>query len=261
MVSHTMCAPQRSLRAAIRARAWPSGAPLSATRLVQPLFVQEPEGRTPISAMPGCVRLGPSALLDEVDELVRLGICTVVLFPMLPASRKDPIGSGACDADGLIPSTVRRLRECFPTLLVMTDVALDPYNSDGHDGIVGASGAILNDETVEALCRQALVQAEAGAQIVAPSDMMDGRVGAIRETLDAHGHQEVAIVSYTAKYAASWYGPFREALDSAPRFGDKRTYQMDPANARERPRSASGARARRGGGGGHGDGQTGRPVS
>jgi porphobilinogen synthase len=132
-----------------------------------------------------------------------------------------------------VPRTIRELKARWPELMIVTDVALDPYSSDGHDGIVASDGRILNDETVQALVRQALTQAQAGADIIAPSDMMDGRVGAIRDALDAEGFTEVSILAYTAKYASAFYGPFREALDSAPRGGDKKTYQMDPANVRE----------------------------
>jgi porphobilinogen synthase len=147
-------------------------------------------------------------------------------------------GEEAYRADGLAPRSIAAIRKRFSEVVIATDVALDPYSSDGHDGIVGSGGRILNDETVEVLCRQALCHAEAGADIVAPSDMMDGRVGAIRRALDGAGYTEVSILSYTAKYASAFYGPFRDALDSAPRFGDKKTYQMDPCNGREAEREA-----------------------
>ena len=156
-----------------------------------------------------------------------------MLFPALPDERKSPGAEGAYDPEGLVPRAITAIKERFPEVLVTTDVALDPYSTAGHDGLVAPDGRILNDETVEVLCRQALCQARAGADVIAPSDMMDGRVGAIRRALDGEGFTEVSILAYTAKYASSFYGPFREALDSAPRGGDKKTYQMDPANVRE----------------------------
>jgi porphobilinogen synthase len=162
-----------------------------------------------------------------------------VLFPRIPDELKTR-GAEAChDDDGLVPRAIRALKAAHPTLTVITDVALDPYNSDGHDGLVSDDGRILNDETIEVLCRQALCHARAGADIVAPSDMMDGRVAALRAALDGAGHTGVSIMSYTAKYASAYYGPFRGALDSAPKAGDKKTYQMDPANAREALREAA----------------------
>jgi porphobilinogen synthase len=156
----------------------------------------------------------------------------VALFPVVPEEKKDPTGQECFNPEGLIQRAVRRIKQEIPEILVVTDVALDPYNSDGHDGIV-RDGVILNDETVEVLVKQALSQAEAGTDIVAPSDMMDGRVGAIREALDDQGYTDVAILAYSAKYASAFYGPFRDALGSAPKSGDKKSYQMDPANARE----------------------------
>jgi porphobilinogen synthase len=160
------------------------------------------------------------------------GVRAVAVFPAVEERLKTSDAAEAWNPDGLIPQALRRLKRELPELTLVTDVALDPYSADGHDGLV-KDGVILNDETVAALCRQGLCQAEAGADIIAPSDMMDGRVGAIRDALDEAGHTEVAILSYTAKYASAFYGPFRDALESAPRFGDKKTYQMDPANARE----------------------------
>jgi porphobilinogen synthase len=211
---------------------------LSANRLVYPLFVHEKPGDEPIGAMPGCSRLGAEGLLREVDGALEDGLTSVILFPALPEERKSRTGEGCHDPEGLVPKTVSALKARWPELVVMTDVALDPYSSDGHDGIVADDGRILNDETVEVLCRQALCQARAGADVVAPSDMMDGRVGAIRDALDGEGFTGTGILAYTAKYASSFYGPFREALDSAPKAGDKKTYQMDPANAREALREA-----------------------
>ena len=183
--------------------------------------------------MPGVNRWSVDGLVGEVGRAADLGVRAVVLFEAAPDELKTPTGDEAWNPDGLIPQTIAAIKSAHPDTVVMTDVALDPYNSDGHDGIVAPDGTIVNDETVDVLCRQALAHADAGADIVAPSDMMDGRVGAIRETLDHHGYTEVGICAYTAKYASSFFGPFRGALDSAPRSGDKKTYQMDPANSRE----------------------------
>jgi porphobilinogen synthase len=197
-------------------------------------------GNEPIAAMPGCQRWSLTGLIDEVGRAWDLGIRCVVLFPKVADGLKSEDGSECFNEGGLIPRAIRRLKEVHPGMTVMTDVALDPYSCDGHDGIVSAEGIVLNDETVEILCRQAIAQAQAGADLIGPSDMMDGRVGAIREALDAEGFEQVGIISYTAKYASAYYGPFREALDSAPRVEagkpipkDKCTYQMDPANGRE----------------------------
>jgi porphobilinogen synthase len=216
-----------AIRAAVRE------ATLGPQHLVYPLFVHEGDVDAPIGAMPGCSRLGPRGLLAEVERAVGVGVGMIALFPAVPEAKKDPRGTESFNPDGLIPRTVAALKERWPELVVVTDVALDPYSSDGHDGIVGPDGRILNDETVAVLCKQALAQARAGADVVAPSDMMDGRVAAIREALDREGFTEVSILAYTAKSASAYYGPFREALDSAPKHGDKKTYQMDPANARE----------------------------
>jgi porphobilinogen synthase len=201
--------------------------------LVLPLFVQGGENaQTPIPSMPGHARLSIDRIVAKADEAVSFGIPGVALFPVLPDAEKDPRGSAAAKPDGLLQRCVRALKSAHPDLLVITDVALDPYSSDGHDGVV-VDGRIDNDETLPLLAEMAVAQAEAGADVVAPSDMMDGRVLAIREALDGAGHTEVAIGSYCTKYASAFYGPFRDALDSAPRSGDKKTYQMDPANARE----------------------------
>jgi porphobilinogen synthase len=163
----------------------------------------------------------------------------VVLFPRIPDELKTRDAAACFADDGLVPRAIRALKATHPTLTVITDVALDPYNSDGHDGLVADDGRVLNDETVAVLQQQALCHARAGADMVSPSDMMDGRVAALREALDAAGFQAVSIMSYTAKYASAYYGPFRGALDSAPKAGDKKTYQMDPANAREALREAA----------------------
>ncbi len=212
---------------------------LTPGHLIYPLFLQEGQENTPISSMPGCTRWSIEGLVKEAGEAHALGVPAVVLFPRIPDELKTR-GAEACYADdGLVPRAIRALKAAHPTLTVITDVALDPYNSDGHDGLVTDDGRILNDETVAVLCQQALCHARAGADIVAPSDMMDGRVAAIRSALDAAGFEAVSIMSYTAKYASAYYGPFRGALDSAPKAGDKKTYQMDPANVREALREAA----------------------
>ncbi len=200
---------------------------------IYPLFVHEGDADEPIASMPGCSRLSLPGLLREVEAARAVGVNAVVLFPKVPDALKTSDGRESFNPDGLIPRCLRALKDRWPDLVTVTDVALDPYSSDGHDGIVSADGRILNDETVEVLCQQALSQARAGADIISPSDMMDGRIGAIRAALDDEGFTEVSILAYTAKYASAYYGPFRDALDSAPRGGDKKTYQMDPANARE----------------------------
>ena len=209
---------------------------------IYPLFLHEGHKNMPISSMPGCKRWSLESLIEEAGEAHALGIPAVVLFPAIPESKKSSRAEEACNEDGLVPKAIRALKKAHPSLCVITDVALDPYNSDGHDGIVqkrpDGSLLILNDATVDVLCHQALCHARAGADIVAPSDMMDGRVAAIRETLDASGFTDVSILAYTAKYASAFYGPFRGALDSAPKEGDKKTYQMDPANLREALREA-----------------------
>jgi porphobilinogen synthase len=212
---------------------------LTPEHLIYPLFLQEGEESTPIDAMPGCVRHSVDSLVHEAGEAHALGIPAVVLFPRVPDALKTKLAEESYNPDGLIPRAVRALKVAHPTLTVITDIALDPYNSDGHDGIVHEDGRILNDDTIEVLVKQALCHACAGADIVAPSDMMDGRVAALRAGLDASGFTEVSILSYTAKYASAFYGPFRGALDSAPKAGDKKTYQMDPANAREALREAA----------------------
>ena len=212
---------------------------LTPGHLIYPLFIQEGDENTPISAMPGCQRWCIDDLIKEAGEAHALGIPAIVLFPRIPEQLKTRGAEEAYSHNGLVPRAIRALKEAHPTLAVITDVALDPYNSDGHDGLVADDGQILNDETIEVLCRQALCHATAGADIVAPSDMMDGRIGAIRGALDQAGYTNVSVLSYAAKYASAYYGPFRGALDSAPRGGDKKTYQMDPANSREALREAA----------------------
>jgi porphobilinogen synthase len=200
---------------------------------ILPLFVQDGKSKkTPIRSMPGVDRLSRDLLVKEAKRAFGLGIPAVALFPALPDSLKDKLATASIDEEGLLQTTVRELKDKVPGLLVITDVAMDPYSSDGHDGLVD-NGEILNDETLPILAEMAVSQARAGADIVAPSDMMDGRVGYLRRALDAAGCARTGILAYTAKYASSFYGPFREALDSAPKQGDKKTYQMDPANRRE----------------------------
>ena len=223
----------RRTRASAALRALARETVLTPGDLVLPLFCHDDDVDTPLESMPGTTRWSIPGLVKEVGRAAGLGIGAVVLFGKIPDHLKTPTGDEVANPDGLVPRAIRALKDAHPDVVVMTDVALDPYSSDGHDGILAPDGRILNDETVEVLCRQALVQADAGADVVAPSDMMDGRVGAIRRALDEAGHTDVAILAYTAKYASAFYGPFRGALDSAPRSGDKATYQMDPANARE----------------------------
>src|SRR6187399_268570 len=206
---------------------------LSPDRFIYPMFVQEGEAqRTPISSMPGQARLSVDLLVETAAQAFALGVPGVALFPALSDDLKDPRGTESTNSQGLLQRAVRALKAALPSLLVITDVALDPYSSDGHDGLL-VDGRIDNDQTLPLLAAMAVAQADAGADVVAPSDMMDGRVAAIRGALDAAGHTGVGICSYCIKYASAFYGPFREALDSAPRSGDKKTYQMDPANQRE----------------------------
>lgn len=201
--------------------------------LIYPLFIHDKDTDEDINSMPGCKRLCIKGLLSEVKKSLELGISAFVLFPAVKDHLKSPLCEEAYKKDGLVQRAVGTIKKNLPEATVITDVALDPYNSDGHDGVVSPEGKILNDYTVEILCKQALSHARAGADIISPSDMMDGRTGAIRETLDEEGFTDVSIMSYTAKYASAFYGPFRGALDSAPKSGDKKTYQMDPANCRE----------------------------
>jgi porphobilinogen synthase len=199
--------------------------------LVYPMFVCPGEGVTePLEGLPGIGRRSVDALVEEAHELLRLGVGAVLLFGI--PEEKDDVASGAYDEDGIVQRALRALRAEVPGLVLMTDVCLCEYTSHGHCGVV-QDGEVLNDVSLELLARTAVSHADAGADVVAPSDMMDGRVGAIRAQLDAEGHEGVAIVSYAAKYASAFYGPFREVADSAPAFGDRRSYQMDPPNVRE----------------------------
>jgi len=207
---------------------------LSADDFIWPVFVIEGDNaREPVESMPGVERLSIDLLCEAVADARDLGIPAVALFPMIDESLKTPDAREAWNPDNLVCRAVRAVRAAVPDVGVMCDVALDPFNSDGHDGIV-KDGRILNDETLEALCKQTLVQADAGSQVAAPSDMMDGRVGAMRKSLDEAGHQNVRIMAYSAKFASAFYGPFRDAVGSGGALkGDKKTYQLDPANTDE----------------------------
>jgi len=209
---------------------------LTPADLVYPMFVQLGEGRTPVEAMPGVDRVSISHAVEDAGEAHALGIPAVLLFG-LPAE-KDEQGSGAYDDEGVVQLAVRAIKEAHPDLVVITDVCLCGYTSHGHCGIVLEDGTVDNDLTLELLAKTAISHARAGADAVAPSDMMDGRVGALRSQLDAEGHKDLPIVAYSAKFASAYYGPFREAADSAPSFGDRRSYQMDPANSDEAVREA-----------------------
>jgi porphobilinogen synthase len=233
----------RRLRATAGLRGLVRETDVSASQLVLPLFVTEAEtassGREPIATMPGVDRLSLSALVAEAQEAAALGIAAVMLFG-LPAE-KDEHGSGAWDEEGVVQLAVRAIKQAVPELLVITDVCLCEYTSHGHCGVLRGEGddaSVENDATLELLARTAVSHARAGADIVAPSDMMDGRVRAIRDELDGEGLSETPILAYSAKFASAFYGPFREAADSAPAFGDRRGYQMDPANGREAVREA-----------------------
>ena len=209
---------------------------LSATHLIQPLFVVAGEGiREAIPSMPGVERFSINNLVEEAGEVAAVGVGAVILFG-IPAA-KDEVGSGAYDEEGIVQMAVRALKDAHPDLVVITDVCLCEYTSHGHCGIV-EGGEVQNDISVELLAKTAISHAEAGADAVAPSDMMDGRIGAIRYQLDEEGHAGVPIIAYSAKYASAFYGPFRDAADSTPEFGDRRGYQMDPANAAEAVREA-----------------------
>ena len=207
-------------------------------QLIYPFFLENGHGKkVEIVSMPGIYRYSIDGMLREIEVCMKLGLKNFILFPHFPESEKDSMATMSHREDNYYLDAIRQAKVNFPECSITTDVAMDPYNSDGHDGIV-RDGKILNDETLEVLGLMSIAQAEAGADILGPSDMMDGRVGYIRELLDSNGHSEVSIMSYTAKYASSFYGPFRDALDSAPKAGDKKTYQMDPANVLEALREA-----------------------
>jgi porphobilinogen synthase len=230
----------RRLRASAGLRGLVRETELSAGRLMQPLFVMDSgsthPAREPIAAMPGVERLSVSAAVADAREAAALGIGAVMLFGV--PSEKDEQGSGAWDDEGVVQVATRALKQALPELLVVTDVCLCEYTIHGHCGVLRDDGAVDNDATVELLGRTAVSHARAGADLVAPSDMMDGRVGAIREELDGEGFSEVPILAYSAKFASAFYGPFREAAGSTPAFGDRRGYQLDPANGQEAVREA-----------------------
>lgn len=238
----------RRLRRTAALRALATETRLDPSCLVYPIFIQDTPIDEPIAALPGLTCFGlsidanPAALCEHLRRVADGGVPAVALFPKIDPRLKTPDAEEAVNPDGLVPRALALIKEMLPDLALITDVALDPYSSVGHDGLV-AHGQVQNDATVEVLCRQALVHAQAGADLVAPSDMMDGRVGAIRQTLDAHGQIDTGILSYAVKYASAFYGPFRGALDSAPVEDpnippDKKSYQMNPANAREAIREA-----------------------
>lgn len=215
---------------------------LSTDDLIQPLFILDGTDRNePVASMPGVSRMSIDWLLRQAETLLRVGVPAVALFPVVAPSRKDNKAKEAYNAKGLVQRAVRELKKNFPALGVITDVALDPYTVHGQDGLIDDSGYVMNDETTAVLVRQALSHAEAGADIVAPSDMMDGRIGAIRDALEADGHAHTRILAYSAKYASNFYGPFRDAVGSAGNLagGDKYTYQMDPSNSDEAMREVA----------------------
>ena len=206
---------------------------LTVNDLIYPVFVMEGENlKQEIASMPNCYRYSLDLLLKEIEEAYNLGIKAIALFPYIEDDLKDNEGKETYNPNGLVQRTIKAIKAQTPEITVITDIALDPYSTYGHDGIV-KDGVILNDETVEALVKMALSHAEAGADIVAPSDMMDGRIGAIRKAFEEQGWVDTGILAYSAKYASAYYGPFRDALDSSPQFGDKKTYQMNVANSRE----------------------------
>jgi porphobilinogen synthase len=223
----------RRLRATAAIRAMATETQLSPSNLIAPIFIVEGAGvREPISSMPGYYRYSLDLAVNEARELYSMGIPSVLLFTKVADHLKDNHGTEALNPDGLMQRSIREIKAAVPELCVMTDVALDPFSSYGHDGIV-RDGRIINDETVSVLAEMSVSHAQAGADFVAPSDMMDGRIGGIRMALEGAGFTDTGILSYAAKYASCFYGPFRDALDSAPGFGDKKTYQMNPANIRE----------------------------
>lgn len=206
---------------------------LSVKDLIFPLFLVDGSNqKIEVKSMPGIFRFSQDLLLKEIEACMKLGITTFDVFPAYPESLKDSIASESYNPETFYLKALREIKKQFPEICLMSDVAMDPYSSDGHDGLV-KNGKILNDETLKILANMSLAQADAGVDILGPSDMMDGRVGYIRSILDDNGFTDTSIMSYTAKYASAFYGPFRDALDSAPKFGDKKTYQMNPANSQE----------------------------
>lgn len=215
-------------------RAFAQETHLGVENLIYPIFVYDGKGiKNEVKSLPGNYRWSLDMLLPEIESCLKLGISTYVLFPAVEENLKDKTATYSYAEENFYLHVLRKLKETFPEICLMTDVAMDPYSSDGHDGYVNEKGEIVNDTTLPILAKMAIAQAQAGADILGPSDMMDGRVGFIREALDLAGYNDVSIMSYSAKYASAFYGPFRDALDSAPKSGDKKTYQMNPANSRE----------------------------
>ena len=206
---------------------------VSVNDFIFPLFLIDGKNKTTeVSSMPGIFRYSPDLILKEIESCMKLGIKAFDVFPSINDKLKDKRATESLNKNGLYLKTLTQIKKEFPEACIMTDVAMDPYSSDGHDGLV-EKGEIVNDKTLSILAKMAVAQADCGIDIIGPSDMMDGRVGVIREALDKAGHSNVSIMSYTAKYASAFYGPFRDALDSAPKFGDKKSYQMNPANSKE----------------------------
>ncbi len=206
---------------------------LSVSQLVFPLFVVDGANvRSEIPSLPGIFRFSPDQILREIESCMAVGLTNFIIFPAVADQLKDPVATYSFQRDNFYLQTARDIKKRFPECCLISDVAMDPYSSDGHDGLV-RDGEIVNDDTLPILARMSVAQAEAGFDMLGPSDMMDGRVGFIREALDAEGFTKTGILAYTAKYASAFYGPFRDALDSAPKSGDKKTYQMNPANQRE----------------------------
>ena len=225
--------PRRNRQSAA-VRAMVEETTLSVNDFIYPMFVMEGNNLTSeVKSMPNIFRYSLDKLLEEVSIIEDLGIRSIALFPLLSEDKKDKFASESHRQGSLYLESINQIKNKFPAIALMTDVAMDPYSSDGHDGYVDEKGNILNDETLQILGNMALAQARAGADIIGPSDMMDGRIGYLREMLDNEGFINTSIMAYTAKYASAFYGPFRDALDSAPKFGDKKTYQMNPANTRE----------------------------
>lgn len=206
---------------------------VSVNDFIFPLFLIDGKNKTTeVNSMPGIFRYSPDLILKEIESCMKLGIKAFDVFPSINDKLKDKRATESLNKNGLYLKTLTQIKKVFPEACIMTDVAMDPYSSDGHDGLV-EKGEIVNDKTLSILAKMAVAQADCGIDIIGPSDMMDGRVGVIREALDKAGHSNVSIMSYTAKYASAFYGPFRDALDSAPKFGDKKSYQMNPANSKE----------------------------
>lgn len=224
--------PRRNRKSAA-IRAMVEETKIGSEHLIYPIFLKDGSGiKEEVSSLPNNYRWSLDLLLPEIEECMQLGVMTYDLFPAVDESLKDKNASYSYAEENFYLHAIRKIKETFPEVMLMSDVAMDPYSSDGHDGLV-ENGKILNDETLPILNKMALAQAQAGIDIIGPSDMMDGRVAGIRETLDMNGFTDVSIMSYTAKYASAFYGPFRDALNSAPKSGDKKTYQMNPANKRE----------------------------